>query len=156
MASKENTTNPVPEMSLTPKQLETVRAINQANRKFWAADAEQLKQLRQKYPDKRAHLLMEIARVIQRETGASHAAAVRAAEAIEALSRRTYGDSRERANAKRKALADKEALNAFRQWEKNAKGALKGLDVAQRVAQYFKTKSLSRRTKKRISDLLTK
>jgi hypothetical protein len=143
-------------MSLTPKQLETVRAINKAGAEFWAADAEQLEHLRQKYPDARAHLLMEIARVILKETGTSHVAAVRAAEAIEALSRRTYGASRERANNKRKALADKDALSAFRQWEKNAKGALKGIDAAQRVAHYFKTKSLSRRTKKRISDLLTK
>jgi hypothetical protein len=145
-----------PEMTLTPKQLETVRAINKANAAFWEADAAQFEQLRQKYPDKRAHLLMEIARAILGETGASHADAVRAAEAIEPLIRRTYAAGRERANNKRKGIADKEALAVFRKWERNAAGALKGLDAAQRVAHYFETRSLPRRHRERIGDLLTR
>lgn len=143
-----------PEMSLTAKQLETVRAMNKANREFWAADAEQFEQLRQKYPDKRAHLLMEVARVILRETGASHAAAVRAAEAVEAVSKRMYAAGRERANARRKGMVGKETLHAYRKWEKNAAGSVKRMDAAQRLAHYFETRSLSRRTKERITNLL--
>jgi hypothetical protein len=150
--------NPIspPEMSLTPKQLETVRAINAANRQFWADDSAQFEQLLQRYPDKRAHLLMEVARAIIKETGASHAAAVRAAEAVELVSRRMYVAGRERKNTRSKALADQDALNSYRTWEKNAAGALKGMDAAKRVANYFKTQSLSRRTKERISDLLAR
>jgi hypothetical protein len=141
-------------MSLTPKQLETVRSINQANKAFWQADREQFEQLRQRYPDAHAHRLMEAAHAILKETGTSHAAAVRAAEAVETVSRRVYAQGRQRANTRSKARADKEALEKFHAWEKKHSRSVAGLDTARRVKTYCDNSAISDREVRRIRRLL--
>jgi hypothetical protein len=142
-------------MWLTPKQLETVRAINKANREFWAADCEQFEQLQARYPDAHAQRLMEAARAILKETGtASHVAAVRAAEAVETVSRRVYAQGRQRANTRSKAHADKETLEKFHAWEKKHPRSVAGLDTARRVKTYCDNAAISDREVRRIRRLL--
>lgn len=147
-------------MPLTVKQLETVRGINKANAGFWRADREQFEQLRQKHQDDaHAHRLMEAARAIvdvyTQETGiTSHAAAVRAAEAVEVVSRRIYAEGRQRVNTKSKALADKAALEKFHAWEKDNPRSVSRLDAAKLVKAYCETADISDREARRIRRLL--
>lgn len=144
-----------PEMALTIKQLKTVRAINEANADFWKADAEQLEELRHRRTDKDAALLMEMARVILNETGTTnHAGALRAAEAIEALSRQTYAAGRQRQNKRRQQTAEREAITRFCAWEKRNERSVRGLDPAKRVKTYCELADVSDRESRRIRRLL--
>lgn len=137
----------------------TAADITSAHAAFWNEESKQLEQLRQRYPDARAHRILEAARVIADaftlETGnTSYAAAVRAAEALDGLSKRIYAAGRQRANLRSKAMADQATLMKFRAWEKRHQRSVQGLDCAARVKTYTETAELSDREARRIRRLL--
>jgi hypothetical protein len=130
-------------VSLTTSQARALlRKINKGNTDFWKADGEQLarlteqfKQLKEKYPDAHAQRIMEAARLIVDQhtlkTGKpSHAAAVLAAEAIEALQGQQRETSRKQNNDRREIEADNQVRGAFHAWEKRLSTPLAGKDRA--------------------------
>jgi hypothetical protein len=93
--SKKKSKNP------NPRRI-TSADINAKHEEFWNDEARHLEHLRQRYPDAHTHRIVEAARVIADastlETGRkSYSAAVRAAEALEGVSKRINAAGRQRA-----------------------------------------------------------